>query len=167
MRRRCAGQQGRAGTAGEPVALESEASCVVEYLGLVAEERQVAIAIEGEARVRAERTLVQRAITNLLTNAIRHAESGTTVKVHIEQDKAGAVVAVTNEGAEIPPQAMERLFDRFYRASAARARNDGGTGLGLAIVRSIMAAHGGAVKADSGAGRTTFTLVFPRELRVG
>ena len=72
------------------------------------------------------------------------------------------LLAVTNLGEGITQADLERVFDRFYRVDAARARTDGGTGLGLAIVRSIMAAHGGNVTARSEpGGDTSFTLSFP------
>lgn len=147
----------------EAVDLRDEAQRVADYLSLVAEERDITIDVSGTATltVPADRLLVQRAITNLVSNAIRHANPQSAVHVAIAVQAAGILLSVSNQGAGIPADRLERIFDRFYRVDPARARHDGGTGLGLAIVRSIMSAHGGRVQAASSAGGdTVFTLVF-------
>ena len=146
----------------EPVALEQEARRVADYLSLIAEERGIALQLRGASTVMADRLLVERAIANLVSNAIRHASPNSIVKINISVESEGVTVAVTNRGEGIAAVHLERIFDRFYRADAARARLDGGTGLGLAIVRSIMSAHGGRVMAHSAEGTTTFILMFPR-----
>ena len=151
----------------ESVALHDEASRVAEYLSLLAEERDVRISVQGNASVRADRALAQRAITNLLTNAIRHADRQSAVLVEVATTpNGGARVSVTNQGDAIPNAQLERLFDRFYRADPSRTRDSGGAGLGLAIVRSIMHAHGGEVSARSDAShrRIAFDLDFPAKV---
>lgn len=146
----------------EAVDLELEAGKIADYLSLVAEERGVSVEVDGVARVRADRVLVQRAVTNLVSNAIRHAFANSVVRVSVKAEAQHTLLAVTNLGEGITQADLERVFDRFYRVDAARARTDGGTGLGLAIVRSIMAAHGGNVTARSEpGGDTSFTLSFP------
>jgi two-component system, OmpR family, heavy metal sensor histidine kinase CusS len=146
----------------ERVDLAREALRVADYLSLVAEERQVRLAVKGSAPpVTGDRLLIQRAITNLLSNAVRHASAGSAVTVDIAPTGAQSVLAVTNEGDVIPPGNLDRIFDRFYRVDAARSRDEGGSGLGLAIVRSIVSAHGGSVGVRSESGITTFTLSFP------
>lgn len=150
----------------EWLALHDEATRVAEYLSLVADEKSVTVHVLGQASVRADRLLVQRAVTNLLSNAIRHARAASQVTITIEAGPEGRVsLAVGNFGEPIAPEHLGRIFDRFYRADASRARLSGGAGLGLAIVRSIMDAHGGEVLATSepASGCTTFTLVFPRD----
>lgn len=105
---------------------------------------------------------MQRAITNLLSNAIRHAHANSEVNLRIAFENENATLSVVNEGDGIAAENLERVFDRFYHADAARARLDGGAGLGLAIVRSIMSVHGGQVSAKSLVnGKTTFILSFP------
>ncbi|OYY34842.1 MAG: heavy metal sensor signal transduction histidine kinase [Polaromonas sp. 39-63-25] len=147
---------------GELLELAKEAQRVADYLLLIAEERGIAVEVTGTAIVMADRLLVERAITNLLSNAIRHAFANSKVSIVIATDGDCTTLAVTNQGEGIARAHLDRIFDRFYRVDAARARLDGGTGLGLAIVRSIMLAHGGQVIADSRpGGETTFTLVFP------
>ena len=146
----------------ERIQLRQEAERVADYLLLIADERGLAIEITGSAEAVADRLLVQRAITNLLSNAIRHATPGSTVDMDIRRDDSHVSLAVTNHGQPIAPEHLNRIFDRFYRVDTGRARLDGGTGLGLAIVRSIMLAHGGHTTAKSeDDGRTTFTLSFP------
>ena len=148
----------------EAVDLGDEASRVAEYLSLVAEEKGVSVQVDGRATVRADRMLLERAVTNLLSNAVRHAKPSSVVSVAVGRRQDGrTLLAVANVGEPIAPEHIERIFDRFYRVDASRARLSGGTGLGLAIVRSIMQAHGGEVTAasDAATGRTTFTLVFP------
>ena len=149
----------------EPLELAREAQQVAEYLSLVAEERGLTVEVSGAATVLGDRLLIQRAITNLLSNAIRHAHANSQVNLVITAQPEGATLAVSNEGDSIAPDHLPHLFERFYRVDSARARLDGGAGLGLAIVRSIMAAHGGGVNAQSlKGGRTSFTLSFAAKM---
>ena len=135
---------------------------VAGYLGVVAEERGVCIEVYGATGVMGDPLLIERAISNLLTNAIRHAYENTTVKVDISSDGDTPTVTVTNHGDGIAAEHLTRIFDRFYRADSARARMDGGNGLGLAIVRSIMVAHGGSVSAvPQSIDEMAFILRFP------
>ena len=146
----------------DSIELGQEARRVAEYLSLVAEERGLTVEVTGDATVTADRLLVQRAITNLVSNAVRHADAQSTVRIVISPQAGCVVLAVSNHGQGIAANHLERIFDRFYRVDSARARLDGGTGLGLAIVRSIMSAHGGSVQAHSHAsGETVFKLIFP------
>lgn len=146
----------------EAVNLRQEAQRVADYLWLPADERGIGVEVSGEATVTADRLLVQRAITNLVSNAVRHAAAPSVVRIAIDRQPSGVLLSVSNQGPGIPEDQLERIFDRFYRVDPARTRGDGGTGLGLAIVRSIMSAHGGHVRAASQpGGATVFTLVFP------
>lgn len=143
------------------VRLHQEADRVAEYLDLVAQERDVSIAVVGEASIVADQGLVQRAITNLLTNAVRHCSPGTEVQVIIKADSGGATLEVENQGTPIPTEHLGRVFDRFYRIDSARGRDIGGTGLGLSIVKAIMALHGGTAQAsNTETGKVRFSLHF-------
>ena len=149
----------------ERVELAREAQQVAEYLSLIAEERGLTVEVTGAATVLGDRLLVQRAITNLVSNAIRHAQANSKVDLSITVENESTTLAVVNEGDGIAPDHLQHIFDRFYRVDSARARLDGGAGLGLAIVRSIMSAHGGRVNAQSlMSGRTIFTLSFPAKI---
>ena len=146
----------------EQLALARESNRVIDYLSLIAEENGTVLEVVGEAQIAGDRLLVQRAVTNLVSNAIRHAFSHSKITITIAKESANTTLAVTNLGVGIAPAHLERIFDRFYRVDSGRARASGGTGLGLAIVRSIMSAHGGQVRVQSQkGGDTTFTLVFP------
>jgi two-component system phosphate regulon sensor histidine kinase PhoR len=71
-------------------------------------------------------------------------------------------ISVRDDGPGIPPEALSRVFERFYRVDKARSREQGGTGLGLAIVKNVVQAHGGDVRVESAAGRgTEFFLTLP------
>ncbi len=128
-----------------------------------AEERGVTLALEGTAMATADRLMLQRALGNLLSNAIRHTASGETVRVELLTLNEGEVsIVVENPGTGIPPEHLPKLFDRFYRVDPSRHRNGSGAGLGLAIVKSIVEAHGGTIDVISTAGRTRFHILLPR-----
>ncbi len=119
--------------------------------------------------MQADRILLQRAITNLLTNAIRHASANSTVRIELSRQAATVRLSVENVGASIPAKNLGRVFDRFYRVDKSRARHAGGAGLGLAIVKTIMRLHGGHVEAVSkllreDQGVTRFMLIFPDQM---
>lgn len=110
-----------------------------------------------------ERRLGQ-VLRNLLSNAAKHTELG-HVKVSIGTDDESASVRVDDSGTGIAPEDLAHIFERFYRADTARARDTGGAGLGLAISRAILADHGGQIYADSRVGEGTtigFTLPLSR-----
>ncbi|OGA64232.1 MAG: hypothetical protein A3G81_25195 [Betaproteobacteria bacterium RIFCSPLOWO2_12_FULL_65_14] len=140
--------------------LSAELDNIVSFFDPLAEERNVALRSEGSATLHADRSMVRRAITNLLSNAMRHAPAGGTVTARAASVGTEHWVEVSNTGAPIPQESVGRLFDRFYRADDSRSV--GGTGLGLAIVKAIMELHGGRVEVDTGTpGVTTFRLRFP------
>lgn len=110
--------------------------------------------------------LFRRALANLMSNAIRHARSGSVIELiartHRGVDGRSAVLEVVNEGEPVPPAVLSRLFDRFYRADDARHGEAGGSGLGLAIVRAILMLHGGSAEVcQPSAGRIAFVLTLP------
>ena len=108
--------------------------------------------------------MFRRAVSNLLSNALRHAPNAGDVTISISNAVHATSVSVENTGQDIDPRILPRLFDRFYRADPSRAHPDTeGSGLGLAITRAIAQAHGGGVVPASSGGRTRFTLMFPIE----
>jgi signal transduction histidine kinase len=119
----------------------------------------------GEVEVDAER--LGQVLSNLLDNALRHTEPGGQVTVAADRDPGGVRFTVTDTGEGVPAVHLPHLFERFYRADAARDRGRGGAGIGLAIVRAIVAEHGGRVSAASdGPDRgATFTVVLPSASR--
>jgi signal transduction histidine kinase len=111
-----------------------------------------------------DRDRVLQVTHNLLDNAIRHTPAGGAVTIGLEAKSAEAVLWVSDTGPGIAEDEQERVFDRFYRPDASRARSSGGAGLGLAIVRSLVEAHGGRVGVTSMVGQgSTFTIALPLE----
>ncbi len=131
--------------------LETEVRTICEFLDVIADDAEVSFSITGEAEIKGDQILVQRALTNLLSNAIRHGRASSVIHIAIEHKANYAAVQICNLGAPIADDQLPHLFDRFYRVDPSRSRNDGGTGLGLSIVRAIMVLHGGSVTATSDA----------------
>jgi len=106
---------------------------------------------------------IAQVLINLLSNAIRHTDEGGLVTVALTDTPAGLVLSVTDEGEGLPPEDLERVFDRFYRTDISRNRASGGSGLGLAISRAIAELHGGSLEAHNRPGRgAEFRLLLPR-----
>jgi two-component system, OmpR family, heavy metal sensor histidine kinase CusS len=109
-----------------------------------------------------DRTLLQRAVGNLVSNALAHTPPGGAVVLGSKVDSSTIRIAVSDTGVGIPAEALPRVFDRFFRVDSSRSQASGGTGLGLAIVQSIALLHGGNVGISSQPGRgTTVTLHMP------
>lgn len=129
---------------------------VAEFHEAALEERSLRVQVDGDAQVAVDEGLVKRAVSNLLDNATRFAEAGSTLRIAIDSPEPAAAVRITveNRGAAIAPEHLPRLFDRFFRVDSSRP--DGGShhGLGLAIVAAIARMHEGRTHAESGAGST-------------
>lgn len=145
----------------EKVNLASEAQDLFDYFEAWAEERAVSLAKAGSAVVSGDRLMLRRALSNLISNAIRHTPPGQTVRVFLESHMDKATLSVENPGMKIPEQHLPRLFDRFYRVDPSRQRKGDGAGLGLAIVKSIVSAHGGSISVTSSNEMTRFQITLP------
>ncbi len=109
-----------------------------------------------------DRSLLQRAVGNLVSNALAHTPPGKSVVLGASVEPATVRIEVCDTGVGIPPEALPRVFDRFFRVDESRSQASGGTGLGLAIVQSIMLLHGGKVEIASKLGQgTQVTLRLP------
>ena len=104
---------------------------------------------------------LERILTELLTNALKYTPPGGTIHVATERLPHHWQLQVTNTGVEIPPQDLERIFERFYRVPRHNPWEHGGMGLGLALVQRLVTHLGGRITATSGQGRTQFCVVFP------
>lgn len=121
---------------------------------------------DGSSLVEAEPHYLRRALSNLITNAMRHAE--TRVEVSFAIDAGRAMLAVDDDGPGVPEEAWEKVFAPFLRLDDSRTRASGGHGLGLSIVRRISYWHGGrSLIAHSELGGARFSLVWPRRQPVG
>ena len=109
-----------------------------------------------------DRTLLQRAVGNLVSNALAHTPPGGAVVLETSADISTIRIEVSDTGVGIPAEALPRVFDRFFRVDSSRSQGSGGTGLGLAIVQSIALLHGGNVEISSQPGQgTRVTLHMP------
>ena len=146
----------------ETIALEDEALKIINLFSLSAEDKQISVSVTGRGSTIGDRLMIQRAISNLMSNAIRHCPVGQAITITIEVHATEVSLHVANPGAGIEPQHLPHLFDRFYRVDTHHSRAGGSTGLGLAIVKSIMSLHQGVAEVNSRPGKiTTFKLGFP------
>ncbi len=151
----------------ERIDIRSEIEAIVEYFDGIADERRITFQIDADGEMAANPIMCRRAIGNVVVNAVRYADAGTTVRIDAHAHAAGARIVIGNFGPRIEREALARLFDRFYRGDAARSEFTESSGLGLSIVQAIMRLHGGDVSAScSDDGWIEFTLTFPRESRV-
>lgn len=125
-----------------------------------------AISLPGDLPlVRGDATLAERAIGNVVENAVAHTPAGTRIAIAAAFSEAEAVLHVTDDGPGIAAEALPHVFDKFVKAGdGPRADGGHGTGLGLAIAKGIMEAHGGSIAAEAPPNErgVRFTLRFPR-----
>jgi len=147
----------------EPVDLGVLARDLVGDARAVEPDRPIALDVAGATEVIGDEMRLRQVLTNLLANARVHTPPRTRVWVRVAPSGDDVAVEVRDEGPGIPPDDLERIFERFFRSDPSRARASGGNGLGLSIVAAIAAAHGGRAEAESGEGRgATFRVLLPR-----
>ena len=150
-----------------PMYLDEVVEDVVKAARVLASTHDVSIdaATSPSATFTGDEELIRRLMVNLLDNAIRYTPAGSTVRVDLEQAPGGYALSISDHGPGIPVDVQPHIFERFYRADAARTRRegaDGGAGLGLALARWIAEAHGGHLTlARSSEAGTTFTAFLP------
>ena len=133
---------------------------IAAFYETIAEEQGVTLTCAGEGEIRADPMLFDRALGNLMENALRFTAAGGTILVSIIIRAAQPEIVVKDTGCGIAAEHLPRVFDRFYRVDASRSSQ--GSGLGLALVKSIADLHGGSATIESKIGRgTTVTLIFP------
>lgn len=148
-----------------PVSLLEIISETVDAIDPAAQRGDVAIGIlpaVGSDVVLGDRRQLISAFANLIENAVKYSDPGSSVEIEITQDDDDVVVRITDHGIGIPTKDIERVFERFYRVDQARSRQTGGTGLGLSIVRHVVMNHDASVEVESRLGEgSTFRLRFP------
>ena len=155
----------RVDAAREPIARKwFDARAAVEKIAafyqMVADDHSVTINCSGDGQIYADPDLFERAVGNLLDNALRFTPEHGSIHIGLSKPKADFEVAVSDSGCGIAAEHLPRVFDRFYRTESSRGSD--GAGLGLALVKSIVDLHGGSAKIDSEVGRgTTVKLTFP------
>lgn len=133
-----------------------------DYFEALADDRGIHLRNMFSGQLCADQQLLQRALGNLLANAVRHADVGSVISLRQRDEPGLCWLQVNNYGPAIAPEHLDKLFDRFYRVDPARAEPGDSGGLGLAIVQSIMRLHGGQVRVSSDATGTVFELGFVR-----
>lgn len=147
------------------VPVDEVVAVAVDTSAIDADAKRVAILAEGtpDLEVLGNAEQVTAAVANLIANAVSYSPSDSTVRVTTSADAESVEIAVVDQGIGIPPEEMDRIFERFYRVDPARHRSTGGTGLGLSIVKHVAATHGGEISVWSVEGEgSTFTLSLPR-----
>ncbi len=151
----------------QPLAVAGLAAEAVESIRTSAESKSIGLEVEvpESLTVQGVRDQLLAALRNLLANAVAYSPPETVVRIKAEQSQGLVLISVVDQGIGIPPEELDRVFERFYRIDRARSRETGGTGLGLAIVKHVANNHSGDVVVRSREGRgSTFTLRLPVHL---
>lgn len=147
-----------------PLRLADEVRDVIEFLSADASDRHVDVrsTVADSVELRADRTLLRRALVNVISNALHHTPRDGHVTVSSRDEAGRTTIEITDSGAGIPAELLPSVFDRHVRGAESVARHPQGAGLGLAIVRAIVTLHGGTATATSAHGKgTTIILSFP------
>lgn len=135
---------------------------IAAYYQTMAEDRDITLACEGDGELFADPVLFNRALSNLLDNALRFTPDAGRIQISIVTRGANIEISVTDTGCGMAAEHLPRVFDRFYRADSSRSST--GTGLGLALVKSIVDLHGGSATIESELDHgTTVVLTFPNQ----
>jgi len=144
-----------------PLNIREQLETIATYFEGLADERNLSFEVNAEGEMVANAIMSRRAISNVVVNAVRYAEAGTTIRLTGSEDTQGAIIVIGNQGMPVAPDNLARLFDRFYRGDAARSEFTESSGLGLSIVQAIMRLHGGSASVSCSAdGWIEFTLRF-------
>jgi two-component system sensor histidine kinase SenX3 len=149
----------------ETVAVADVVADAVSRIRPAAEQAEIDIrvnSVDAWLAVVGDRRQITSALSNLLDNAVKYSDAGSSVEIGAGLEDGMAAISVRDHGIGIPARDVERIFERFYRVDQARSRRTGGTGLGLAIVRHVAHNHDGNVTVESRLGEgSVFTLVLP------
>ncbi|MGH9213325.1 MAG: sensor histidine kinase [Acidimicrobiales bacterium] len=150
----------------EPVDLSTVVRDAVDAARALAPERPIELSVADEPVVVGDESRLRQVVSNLLDNARRHTPPDSAVELSLaagsRDDRPMAVLEVRDHGPGLTTEQRQRVFERFYRTDAGRARAAGGTGLGLSIVAAIATAHGGTAEVDStSGGGATFRVLLP------
>lgn len=140
--------------------LAQEVGAVLEVL---MQEKKLRFEIYGDESVAAkgDRLLLRQALTNVLHNAVKYTPDGGRILIQVDTASGLALIRISDSGPGIPPESKEKVFDRFYRLDAARARDTGGAGLGLSIAKWAVEVQGGEIKVEDNSAGATFCIALP------
>jgi two-component system heavy metal sensor histidine kinase CusS len=153
----------------ENLNLNEEIQSLIEFYEALASEKFIRLVFEPHpsVSVNVEKSLFDRALGNLIQNAIQYCPMKARIRIRLVGDSSGALIEVSDNGPGIDSSHLPFLFDRLYRIDSSRNPHSGGLGLGLSIVSSIMKLHGGTVSVDSEVGKgSVFRLSFPNSPRL-
>lgn len=139
----------------EQLAADFELEAKKKNIQILVETQEPHLIMDGDTEK------LVRVFNNLITNAFKYGTDADKILIEIEKTKNEAVVTVRNNGKEIPREALDQLFDRFYRVDESRSQEISGTGLGLAIAQNIINLHGGYIYAQSNKEWTSFIIHLP------
>jgi two-component system phosphate regulon sensor histidine kinase PhoR len=147
----------------QPLSLQSVVGKVLDDFKSQASAKSVTLANQTPGlKVNADAVRLEQVLSNLVDNAIKYGRSGGRVTVGARSGDGRVEIFVQDDGPGIPAEALERVFERFFRVDKGRSREQGGTGLGLAIVKHIVQSHGGMVWVESETGKgATFFFALP------
>ncbi len=146
------------------VSINEMLDLVIKRIRPIAQAANVEIIYESYREVLAEvdEVKLSLAITNLIENGIKYNKENGSVKISLNSDHKFFMITISDTGIGIPKEALDKIFERFYRVDKMRSRQSGGTGLGLAITRSVVLMHHGSIKVDSVEGEgATFSIKIP------
>ncbi len=144
------------------IVFENKIRKICSFYESMAAEKKITFHIEGHAKAFVDPVLLQRALNNIIANAISYSDMGANIYLLAKQDHNFTEIHVCDSGIGIDSKDLPKIFDRFYRADKARVKDTQGTGLGLSLVKSIMDLHHGTVTVHSKIGKgTTAILRFP------
>lgn len=158
-------ESGRAKLTIDAVDLKELADDVVNYLGVLAEEKGQSLTVEAVGRPRgsADRLVLRQSLINLVDNAIKYTPAGGRIRIQAADMPSGPSLAVTDSGPGIAPEVRTRIFDRYDRGGEPRPNDIGGSGLGLAIAKWAVEVNGGHLRLENTNGTgSTFRITLPR-----
>jgi len=150
----------------EPEDLEEVLTGTLATFGVRLRDSGIEVAYHGPEEplpeIEVDANAIDRAVANLLDNAVKYSDGGQKIEVGLEERDGEILISVTDEGIGIPRHEQKRIFERFHRVSTGLVHDVKGSGLGLSLVQHIVEAHGGHVTVDSEVGRgSTFTIHLP------
>ena len=146
----------------EPVAIRGIIDAARESYSWVEEQHELRIDVPDNLRVRADGSMMEKVVSNLLENAAKYSKQGSPITISAEETNDKVLLSIADQGAGIEPSEQALIFERFYRGRS-QALGTSGTGMGLAISRAIVDAHGGSIGVTSQPGRgSVFTLTMPK-----
>lgn len=147
----------------QKVDLRQEVIALFEFYDALAAEKGMKLDLSGSAVMQGDQLMLRRALSNLLSNAIRYGKGQSSISILLSEQDESTLIKIQNESATLSSEQLSRLFDRFYRTDLSRQRIDEGSGLGLAITKSIVQAHGGQIEAFSDQDTMTIKIQFDHQ----